>query len=120
MRSLPLQQKLLWGFKNKKETVLKIRQSPKIIETTIDFFIQPPFPFISFISSSLRQFINVLYWEGKIPKKSKMSIHFFAFADFHDKMMKKDFFRAYGRKKLTLTISYVTLSNLCSFMWKMR
>jgi len=27
-----------------------------------------------------------------------MSIHFFAFADFHDKMMRKDFFRAYARK----------------------
>ena len=46
------------GFKNKKETVLKIRQSPKIIEIIIDFFIQPPFPFIGFISSSLRHFIK--------------------------------------------------------------
>jgi hypothetical protein len=31
------------GFKNKKETVLKIRQSPKIIEIIMDFFIQTHF-----------------------------------------------------------------------------
>jgi hypothetical protein len=52
------------GFKNKKETVLKVRQSPKMIEITSSFFIYSPFSLNSYYNSlPFANSLTVLYWE---------------------------------------------------------
>jgi len=57
------------GLKNKKETVLKIRQSPKKIEIMIDFFIRPPFPLVVLYPLPFANSLILLHWRSKILKK---------------------------------------------------